>query len=128
VSDDRHVRVYGCNGPDIGRVAEMLASALRIAMYPNRSPMIGPWYSSRDLGPVARAVAGGDPAAAGALLAGSRSDPEVTLQLNDPDPYHGGPSYPGGHTYVVLITGSSSALDGVEASLAGSELGARRLK
>jgi hypothetical protein len=121
-------RVYGCEGPNIADIAQRLADAVSMPMYANFSGMIGTWYSSHDDSELMRSIADEDLEAARAIMARGRSYPDVTITHNDPDPEYGGPAYPGGASYIVVVKGDGPSLERLETLLLSSPLGLRRLE
>jgi hypothetical protein len=113
--------VYSTNS-QLEDIAELLASTLSINMHEYQSPMIGPWYSSQDLESVMTAVRSNDSELLNELTADDKVYPDITIQLNHPDPYHGGPSYPSAGPCILLIEGSSSDLQEIEAIIKASTL------
>jgi hypothetical protein len=113
--------VYGLEGTSIEGVAESLSEVLQIPLFPQRSPMIGPWYTNLDLQAVLPELASGQ-----SML--SEDGPNPELVLNDPEPGYTGPEFPGGGDLLLRVDGSAEEIANVEEQLHLGGLHFQRLK
>lgn len=111
---------YGFSTTDIHRLAADLTQVLGITLYLQKSPLIGPWYSSDDLSAISEAIREGVQPTA----------PECSfwLTLNDPEPGYRGPTIPGGGHCLFMVWAPEDALDGIEDAMRKSDLPFRHLR
>jgi hypothetical protein len=119
--------VYGFEGLKVDRLAEALSSILRVPLYPHQSPMIGLWYSSCDLAPIAKALREGHHGAAKEATTEVEEAPYFEIVLNDPDPYHG-PEIPGGGECLLRIIAAPHELSEVQKRLRRSGLVTKKFR
>jgi hypothetical protein len=121
---------YGLDARDISfdDLARLLASALKVPLYRNNSPMSGPSYSSFDLNSVLEAVRAGDRATVERLTAAAEAGLRVELRPNDPEPGYLSPEHPMGGTYILdLRTTDPAQLQAFEDLLVSLPVPMRRL-
>lgn len=106
-----HRNTYGFRAQDIHQLAAELSRALETRLYPQQSPMIGPWYSSEDLVAVKEGLIEGkgyvEPARCFELL------------LNEREPGTTGPAFPVGDCHL-LVWARAEEFDDIELALRNS--------
>ncbi len=110
-------RVYGFEAASIEELAAALERELGVRMFPNQSPLIGPWFASQDPAALVAARREGTPY--------QPEPPHLQLVLNDPEPGYTAPEHPDGGTYILRVSAPAPLLRELVEKLEG--LGGRRL-
>jgi hypothetical protein len=119
--------VFGFDVPSIHVVAEQISAVLGIHLYLYESPLMGPWYSSQQLGALERAVRAGDTRTAQEIGCQLANQFIVELSLNDPEPGSRPPEIPGGDDCLLRVRGSAVELQAMERLPLTPGLGCRTL-
>jgi hypothetical protein len=128
--ETKEVVIYGFDTTHIEHHLEKLESVLKCRLYPHKSPMIGPWYSSHDLDSFQKMLKEGRVDEAEKVVAKSeaRGIPNVGIVLNDPDPYRGGSEIPNGAFYLLKISADPEMVHEIEDRLSQSDLEFKKLR
>lgn len=123
---------FGFDTPDIDHLAAELMRILGIQLFAQSSPMIGPWYSSEDLGAmfwvIQKVLEQGGPEAAQEIASTGADRSYYELVQNNPEPGYTAPEFPGGGHYLLRVRAEAAELQAVERKLHDAGLRFRRLK
>ena len=128
MSEHQDGRVFSCGGQPMAALAELVSSILGIRLHAYHSPMIGPWYTSENLSALRQAVESRGSDSASDWNNVTSTDPEISLELNDPEPGYLSPIYPGGAEFVLSIAGSPAVVEDIEHKLRAAGVGIVRRK